>query len=298
MPARVLSSFLRTLWLLTYSDLTTFVLPQTLFGFFGALSGLALTTNATPSLIEITSRLPRIILWTWLNTLIFNLANKRHETSVLEDRINKPWRPVAAGRLSTTQARHLLISGIAIVLLITRFLGGFQETALLFILNWVYNDLGASDENILVRNATIAIAYMLYGLGALKVACGVSDCTSTSRAYTWLCMIGCVIFSTMHVQDLKDVDGDGARNRKTFPLVMGQETSRWSIAVSVLWWSTICPWFWNVPRLVHGVVMGLGIVIARRVIVLRNFEGDRMTWKLWAYWLITCYILPSVNLVS
>lgn len=275
----------------------TFVMPQTLFGYFSALSTLALTTNAAPSLIGITLRLPHIILWTWLNIVISDLANQRNESSILEDRINKPWRPLAAGRLSPKQARHLLVGGIAFVLLVTRILGGFQETALLFILGWVYNDLGAADENILLRNLTIAIAYMLYGLGALKVACGAGDCTIMPHAYTWLYMIGFIILSTMHIQDLKDIEGDRAINRKTFPLVVGQETSRRSIAVSVLCWSAICPWFWDVSRLAYEALMIFGIVIAWRVVVLRDIDGDRTTGKLWAYWLLTCYMLPSVSLI-
>jgi 4-hydroxybenzoate polyprenyltransferase len=59
----------------------------------------------------------------------------------------------------------------------------------------------------------------------------------------------------MHVQDLKDVGGDRARNRKSFPLGIGRETSRRSIAASVIGLSTTCPWFWYVLRLAHGVVM-------------------------------------------
>jgi 4-hydroxybenzoate polyprenyltransferase len=287
------------MWLLTYSDLTTFVLPETIFGYFSALSTLAAadSANSTTPLVGITLRLPQIILWTWLNTLIFNLANQRHEDAILEDSINKPWRPLPAGRLSPAQARHLLVATIPLVLTITQFLGGFQETALLFVLNWVYNDLGAADENGLLRNLTIAVAYMLYGLGALKVACGAGHCTANSQTYTWLYMIGFVILTTMHVQDLKDVDGDRARDRKTFPLVMGQETSRWSIAIAVLCWSVICPSFWNVPWLAYVTVGMLGLVVAGRVITLRSFEEDRTTWKLWACWLMTCYMLPSMNLI-
>jgi hypothetical protein len=47
-------------------------------------------------------------------------------------------------------------------------------------------------------------------------------------------MEGFIILSTMHVQDLKDIEGDRARNQKTFPLV-SQKISRWSIIISVLY---------------------------------------------------------------
>jgi 4-hydroxybenzoate polyprenyltransferase len=136
--------------------------------------------------------------------------------------MNKPSRPLAAGRLSPSQARYLLSGGIVVVLLVTRFLGGFEETTLFLILDWMYNDLDASDENTLVRNFTIATTYMLYGLGALKVACGADDSTIMPNAHVWLAVIGFIILPTMHVQDLKDINSDRVRNRKAFLMVVGR----------------------------------------------------------------------------
>ncbi|MCJ1231764.1 hypothetical protein MMC12_008443 [Toensbergia leucococca] len=75
--------FLQTLWLFTLSNLKTFVYPETAFGFLSALSGPMMTTNAEPHLFTIIARLPLVLLWTWLNTLIFDLANQRLPDSIL-----------------------------------------------------------------------------------------------------------------------------------------------------------------------------------------------------------------------
>jgi len=142
---------LKTTYLITRSDIKTTIYPATIFALSSALSGPLLTTNSTPNLLRIILRLPNIILWTWSNLWIFNLANQRLPNSVLEDSINKPWRAIPSGRLTPTQARHILLISIPIVCLSTFYLGGREASAALMILTWVYNDLGAGDENFFVR---------------------------------------------------------------------------------------------------------------------------------------------------
>ena len=125
----------RTLWLFTVSDHKTFVFPQTAFGIFGALAGPLMTTNMEPELSAIALRIPQVLLWTLLNTLVFTLANQRSPEAVQEDLQNKPWRPLAAGRITTVQTRRLLLPAIPLSLLIIyRWLGAVEETVLLFCL--------------------------------------------------------------------------------------------------------------------------------------------------------------------
>ena len=52
---------LYTLWLFTKSDIATFVLPNTVFGIFGGLSGLLTnTTTIHPNTYQILSHLPHV----------------------------------------------------------------------------------------------------------------------------------------------------------------------------------------------------------------------------------------------
>ena len=284
---------LRTLWLLTYSDLDTFCLPQTSFGIFGALSGPVLTSNATPDFLVILSRLPQPFLWVLLNTIVFDLANQRLPESVKEDSINKPWRPLAAGRLTTRSATSLLLLATPLTFLAAwLYLGAAEEAALLFTFTWMYNDLGGSDNNVAVRNLLIAGMYVLYSSGAMRVACGVEEFTLNPAAYQWLGIIAAVIFSTMHVQDLKDQEGDRTRGRVTLPIMVGHWAARWVIALLVLTWSAAGPMFWSLG--IYGYVPSgiLGASVAYRVLALRNNTADRRTWKLWSLWLTSLYFLP------
>ncbi|KAI9874354.1 MAG: hypothetical protein M1830_009846, partial [Pleopsidium flavum] len=202
-PIFPLASFIGTLWLFTQSDIITFVIPVTAFGILGALAGPLLTTNKSPGLMEILGRLQRVLLWNWLNTLIFDLANQRLPEAIVEDALNKPSRPLPAGRITAPQTRVLLLATVPIVLAITYFLGAWEETALLFCLNWMYNDLKGGDENFIVRNLIIGLAFALYDEASLRVACGFHQAV-TIPGYHWVAITSGVIFTTMHVQDMKD----------------------------------------------------------------------------------------------
>eukprot|EP00136_Aspergillus_niger_P001987 XP_001391173.2 hypothetical protein ANI_1_1438064 [Aspergillus niger CBS 513.88] len=233
-----------TIWLFTADDFTTFVIPETAFGICAALSGPLLTDDNTPDLLSVVSRIPIVMLWNWLNLFVFNLANQRHPDSVAEDKINRPWRPLPAGRISILQTRRLLLLAIPMVLASSVYLGAWEETALLYTLNWVYNDLSGGDDGFILRNVLLALAFSQYNKGSLRVATG-TGFDILPRAWRWIWVTSAVIGTTMHIQDIKDVEGDRAKNRRTMPIVMGDGPARWSVAVPVAIWSVVCPAFWE-----------------------------------------------------
>ena len=150
----------------------------------------------------ILGRLPLVLLWTWLNVLIFDLANQRLPNSIIEDSINKSWRPIPAGRLSAAQARRLLLGNIPLVFFVTFYIGGMEETVAMFVLTWMYNDLGGADESYIVRNFINALGFVCYSSGATRVACGYGRCFLNDEAYQWLAIIGGIVFTTLQAQDM------------------------------------------------------------------------------------------------
>lgn len=161
--------FLETLMLFTISDFKTFVIPESAFGLFGALSGPVMTTNRKPDLLTIGSRVRHVVLWTWLNIVLFTVSNQRLPDAVKEDAINKPYRPLPAGRITGSQAMQLLFVGIPVVFFASFYVGGVEETLLLTCLNWMYNELGGS-EGYVGRNLLLAATYACYCSGSVKVA--------------------------------------------------------------------------------------------------------------------------------
>lgn len=287
-----LSYHLHTIWLITLNDLKSIVAPETAFGVFSALAGPLLTSNVCPDLVKILSRLPQILLWNWLNLLVFDIANQRLPNSILEDSVNKPWRAIPSGRLTPAHARRLLLATLPVVFIITLYLGGMEETVAMMVLTWMYNDLGGADESYIVRNIINAFGFMCYSSGSTRVAIGYGEHTLNTTFFYWLAIVGAIVFSTLQMQDMADQEGDAARGRGTLPLVHGDGVARWTIAIPVVSWSFICAIFWNPPLYGYIVPIAIGGTLAIRVLSFRSVTADKVTWKMWCLWTISLYLLP------
>ncbi|KAL8905998.1 MAG: hypothetical protein Q9207_002283 [Kuettlingeria erythrocarpa] len=288
-----LGHFIGTLWLFSESDFPTFVVPNTAFGILGALLGSQLTTQTEVHVGKILGRLPLVVLFNWSNVLVFELANQRQPESVKEDLANKPWRPLPTGRMSSEGTRRLMLVMVFVVLATNFGFGVWRETALLFILTWLYNDLKGGDE--LIRDLIIAIAFGLYNHGSLTLAME-SDAAINRKGYTWIAVISGVILTTMQVQDLKDQPGDRMRGRRTLPIVFGDMFSRWMIAVCVALWSFYCVCFWDFRQpLVYTTLMTVGGLVSFRALRRQNPREDARTWKIWCGWTASLYALPLIS---
>ena len=262
---------------------------------FSALSGSQLTNNSAPNLQDVVLRLPKIILWNWLNVSIFDLSNQRLDESILEDRVNKPWRPIPSRRITASNTRRLLLWTIPVVVLLTSYLGGMAECVAMLGLTWMYNDLGGADGHYMTRNAINAFGFACYSSGSTRVAAGHGLWDLNQRANTRLGLIWAIVFATMQVQDMADVKGDAARGRRTLPLVHGQFIARLSIAVPVLAFSFICPWYWGLGVSGYVLPLGMGSCIAIRAISFYESAADLRTFKLWCVWTGILYLLPLLK---
>lgn len=272
----------------------TTVYPQTVFGVFSALSGPLLTTAPSPpGLYQVICRVPKIVIWIWLNLLIFTLANQRLPDSILEDRVNKPWRNLPSGRVTPAGAKRLLLYTLPAVFGATVcFIGGVEENLLMIMLSWMYCELGGAEEHFFVKNAFNAAGYTTNGAASLRLASGFPEHTLNDTAYKWIAMMCGIIASTIQIQDLQDQEGDRARGRNTAPLSLGDGVTRWSVSVLVFMWSCFCPAFWQLG--IGGYILPIcsGVVVARRLLLFRSPKADERSFAMWCFWLGTIYILP------
>jgi 4-hydroxybenzoate polyprenyltransferase len=281
------------LWLITKDDFLTFVVPNTVFGVSGALASSTLIEHSSTQL-EVVQRIPLVVFFNWSNVLIFELANQKSPESAKEDALNKPWRAIPSGRLTSGDLRKAMLFLIPVVLAFHHFVMHVgTECALLIIMTWLYNDLGGG-EDWKLRETIIATAFGVYNVGSLKTAAGYFNHPLAMRTagWKWAFIVSCIIFTTMSVQDLKDQEGDRARNRRTVPIAVGDTEARWFIASSVLFWSCICFWFWDF-KFVGFAGVALGAVVSWRCIRVRGKRSDYLTWVLWAFWLAVLYMFPS-----
>ena len=149
---------------------------------------------------------------------------------------------------------------------------------------WIYNDLGGADENWLIRNALNAGGLMCFGLGAMTIAADPKQYDLTNKAYIWAAMIGSVVLTTVHSQDLPDMDGDSARGRKTIPLIYGESVARYSVAVGIVFWSVACPLYLGIQIQGYMPTACIGGCIVFRTLRCRSLSSDRSNWKLWCVW--------------
>lgn len=85
----------------------------------------------------------------------------------------------------------------------------------------------------------VGFTYFLPGpLEILAIGSG-SSLLTHPRAVQWLAPIAFASFTTVHMQYLRDRDGDKLRNRRTVPLAIGDASARWLVVIAVLMWSSL-----------------------------------------------------------
>jgi 4-hydroxybenzoate polyprenyltransferase len=130
----------------------------------------------------------------------------------------------------------VLIALLPISFLISKHFENVQETIMIMIMAWVYNDLGAANENFHLRNPANALGMAAFNAGAATPGLN-------GKGYVWLGVLGASICSTISILDMPDIARDSARGRRTMPIVCGHEVARWGLAIPIVLWSVVCPVF-------------------------------------------------------
>ena len=292
---------LQSVWLFTFSDLKTIIIPETVFGILSALAAEVfekdqISAHRNWSNWSLVSKTPLVAFWTWINLLPFAIDNRRQSAAIIEDKANKPWRPIRSRRLSLVQAKILVLVSYLMALCVSARFGGLKQSVALVILGYWYNDCGGADTSFVVRNFINACGFICYSSGAMDIAFG--HLPPGFTLVQWLCIIGGIVFSTVQTQDMYDQAGDGLRGRRTVPLVLGDYWSRWSIAIPMAIWSVYCPWFWGLDAKGYFLPVALGYTVALRTMTRRTVEGDKFTFRVWNVWLILLYLLPLIKKYS
>jgi 4-hydroxybenzoate polyprenyltransferase len=240
----------------------------------------------------------KVIVWLWFNLLNEVISNQRLPDSIIEDSINKPWRPLPSQRLTPKAATCLLLYLIPAIYAVGLVLGGSEASIALMVFSHMYNELDGANENWIVRNVLNACGLSCFSVGAAVVATGFGQHAVLDRAYTWIALLAIVIATTVQMQDLPDMQGDKIRNRKSVPLVYGHWVTRWSVAVLVAFWSVACCFYWQLELAWYLPCGVVGLCIGLRALLVRTVDADEMTWRLWCVWMMSLYSLPVMKRVS
>ena len=290
-----LSYHVYTLWLFTYNDLKTMVIPSTAFALFYGIPSLEPSTDSDhrSESMALFNRIPIILLWSWINLLAFAVNNQRQASALEEDRLNKPWRPMPAGRLTGVQARKLALAVYPLSFVASLLLGGgTSQCVSLIFFGYLYNDLKGGDVSWILRNILNACGFTCFASGALEVAL---QAPTKPKMIPWLFIIGALVCTTVHTQDMYDQIGDFSAGRRTIPLVFGDGLARWSIVLAVTGWSFLCPMFWGSIAAGYLAPVILGVWVSVRSWVKRSVKEDRTTFRIYNAWLVSIYLLPLIN---
>lgn len=285
-----------TFWLFTVSDVPTTLIQTVLFGVAGASSGRLTTppSSATAPPPSLAVRLLLVFLYTWLLLIVFQVGNQSTPGAPAEDRLNKPWRPIPAGRITRARAHGLVGPGLFLVLAAGFALGVFPEAALFAAATYAYTDLGGS-EALTPRQAANGLLIASAGQAALKVAAWPAALTAAGHA--WSGAHFGLAATTIQTMDFRDQAGDAAIGRQTLPLVMGDAPARWVTGMSVLFWTGLCPWLCDSGAWGYTLSAATGSVLVFNLLVYRTVSADRRAYKLWGVWLAAIYSLPWLSLL-
>ncbi|KAI0860603.1 UbiA prenyltransferase family-domain-containing protein [Xylaria cubensis] len=239
---------------------------------------------------DIATRLPCTIAWLWIHILVADLSNQRLPESVCEDKVNKPWRPIPAGRITPRDAQIWLQIAITLALLFSIICNSLQPSTTLMTFLWLYNDLDGSSIGPCQRNLLNAAGFVCFNWGGISVLLG--SCTGQVSFTNWIVLLALVVTTTIQVQDLPDMEGDRARKRLTVPLVYGEEVGRWGAAVLAPVWSVVCTIFWRTPIFLAMIPFFISTSMASLIVLRRDQHSDELGWKLWCLWVGSLYLLP------
>ncbi|KAI0518478.1 UbiA prenyltransferase family-domain-containing protein [Xylaria bambusicola] len=291
---RSLPYHLTTLFLFTRSDFKTVILPQSVF----ALS-LVVSRSNSPllygfSLGDIAYRMPYMLVWLWLHLLVEDISNQSLSSSIVEDTINRPWRPLPARRLTVTEARNITRVAVVAALALSIFLKSFLPSTTLMTLIWLYNDLDGNSTGPLMRNVLNGAGLACFGWGAVCVLLeGATDDGNVLR--DWLILVAAMISTTVHVQDLADKDGDKARKRQTAALIYGEGWTRWSVAIVAIFWSVVCPAFWGVSLPYATAPLGISSIMSAVLLLGKSQFSNELGLRLWCLWVTVVFISPLLG---
>ncbi|KAI0440373.1 UbiA prenyltransferase family [Xylaria telfairii] len=297
---------LYSIWLFTFSDLKTILFPQTIFGILTALSQIQLgkVTSDDTDAYEVLYRIPIVMFWVWIHLLPVDIHNQQQPNGILEDKINKPWRPLPSNRCTLTQARYAMLFFYGLAAIISYQIGPLRWSASIMALGTGYNSLGGSDVNPFVRNFIVSLGYAAFGLGALEIAQhdslnfgsqGSIKLPSIPSLEAWVILLTLVILTTIQVQDMEDQEGDVLRGRRSLPLQIGDGLTRCVTAVFMAIWGLLCPYFWGCGWFGYAIATPLAYLVALRSMVYRTVEHDKTTHRIWNMWIAGLYLIPLLS---
>ncbi|KNG83010.1 hypothetical protein ANOM_009590 [Aspergillus nomiae NRRL 13137] len=247
----------------TWRDWLASVIPGIIF-FLGSLTYLSFEGIIFNSTIT--------VLYMTLYIYFFNTWTQY--TSVDEDRINKPDRPIPAGITTTAGAKRR-------GMVLTALWFGFAvyrpdlivETWILVVAT-ITLGLSGFGRHWFVKN-TICMTVMTWGLlSSLRKLMGASPPNTSNHVFSLSLWSGFVLYA----QDFRDIDGDMETGRWTLPIALGDGNARLLFAFFCMPLGYMSLWYTGMAQLAPWTLAGLHALVSFRFMTLRNKPADHASY--------------------
>ncbi|KAH8921380.1 hypothetical protein BT69DRAFT_1221553 [Atractiella rhizophila] len=275
----ILSRVLRggkTLYYLTHSDFKTVMLPVLAFTIAVAWHGFA--------------RFAASALWLYLLLIEWSLANQTSGNALIEDVLNKSYRPIPAGLITLKMAKRLRWFMPVLNLVQSYILGGrltVYASMALSIIVFVHNDLELSSQ-FWSKNFLAAATFPGMEIGCIAVSCAslslgevsASDSIYSPEDLDRATDLQRILLTSIHVQDLPDVIGDAAAGRKTLPIVFPR-AARMSIPIILSLASTGAILISDAHEVLVWLTIAFGAITSLRYLLVREPKREMLSYGLY-----------------
>jgi 4-hydroxybenzoate polyprenyltransferase len=93
------------------------------------------------------------------------------------------------------------------------------------------------------------------------------------------------------------MEGDALKGRTTVPLLMGSESSRWTLAVTLVFWSAVCPYYLGLSTYSYILPMALGTFTGLNFVRNTDNVSDKKSFHLYCVWVSVMLQLPAIKLI-
>ena len=225
---------------------------------------------------------------------VFDLSGQMD--SVIEDRINKPNRPIPCGLISYKGTRNRLMIMIPIFLIEGLLLGVLPENAA-WVISFLINNHTQIGKHWIVKNLNMSV-----GTWAMLAAAWTIGHGNPAVGQLWTIATAVNVFFIVSVQDFRDIEGDSAIDRKTIPIVLGKAARPLTAGLFILsipyyHYLLYAPFASSSARLAaEGVPAFLLVLVAIRLLFLKSRDNDKYTYIIFTAWY--CLHLTAAIIVA
>ncbi|KDR71875.1 hypothetical protein GALMADRAFT_126848 [Galerina marginata CBS 339.88] len=218
-----------------------------------------------------------LLLWLIPYVYFLNLSNQI--TGVEEDVINKPDRPIPSGKVTLAGAKVRWVITLAAFLALALMQPSLLPETICWISTVAFLCLSAAGNHWFGKNCV----GMTAGTVALLNGSWKAVAPPTAQSERYVVAIAIWVGLLAHIQDLRDIKGDAAVGRKTFPIVFGDERSRWIITFLLLPLAVVVLWVGGILQIAPVTMVGAHIILGWRIMQMKGSQFDHKTYMIYTY---------------